>query len=138
MKTIKEKFLTYFGTFYQEYWNISDKVLKLKTKTKFKFYIELIITNFNTKNMFEEGEVIKCIGTPIFNYYLRYKDEYHLSFKELTDDLLIIHPEVNEKYLQLLNTTKKDILKNFRNKILRKKLEKKLKNKNFKNKLNKI
>ena len=41
MKTIKEKFLNYFGTFYFDnyYQEISSKTLKFKTLTKFNFYI---------------------------------------------------------------------------------------------------
>lgn len=125
MKNLKEKFLSYFGKLKTEEGVTTENKLIYRSKTKFNFYIEVFVNNFTNKE-------------PIHTYFLVYKNEFHLKLNDLNNDLLIVTDFSNEKYFYLLNAGAKDILKHFRNKKLKERLEKRLQIKNIDTKVVKI
>lgn len=125
-KTIKEKFITYLGNCFYELEHLNDYV-SFRNNGKYKFYIEMLIANFDSYNQLNyNNEEVILKQNEVYHYFLRFNKEFSLSFNDLTNDLLIIDPIQNEKYLNFIKD-KIDILKLFRNRILKKKLEKKLK-----------
>lgn len=126
-KTIKEKFITYLGNCFYELENINNSYTSFRNDGKYKFYIEMLIANFDSYNQLNyNNEEVILKQNEVYHYFLRFNKEFSLSFNDLTNDLLIIDPFQNEKYLNFIKD-KIDILKLFRNKMLKKKLEKKLK-----------